>query len=152
MRCLLCLCSLNSTFLCSFHLNLRVDSISQWSLSLHVQPNPFLNVWPFTPYKIWSLFLTSSCYHSDLGQQTCRESPLWLKETSLTAQSWFEMVTSGIFPRNQENYWVITGCMPTRTTFARDVSRQHFGNKAALSWLLGKFNSERWMLTMVGYN
>ena len=73
------------------HLNLRVDSIAQWSLSLHVQPNLFLNYRPFPLYKIWSLFLTSICCRRDLWiEDSQREPSLAERRPAFSAQSWLK--------------------------------------------------------------
>ena len=43
------------------------DSIAQWSLSLHVQPNPILNCRPFPPSKSGHCAIMSSYCYCDLG-------------------------------------------------------------------------------------
>ena len=73
------------------HLNLRVDSIAQWYLSLHVQPNLFLNFRPFPLTKSGHRALTSSCCYCDLEvAESQSERSLVDRRLAFSSQSWLK--------------------------------------------------------------
>ena len=62
------------------HLNLRVDSISQWSLFPACPTKSILKLPTFPPSQnLVTVFKRRAASVLTFGWQTCRESPLWLK-------------------------------------------------------------------------